>query len=159
MLHLCKKLLKKFADDKNYRKFREHCHFTGKYREAAHNICNLRFNVPNKIPVVFHNGSNYDYHFIIKELANEFEGQFECLRENTEKYKTFSIPVEKEVTNIDKDGNESVVIISYKIKFIDRARFMAISLSNLVDNVTEEFIKLNLKIVIVFLNMKMSRTI
>ena len=28
----------------------------------------------NKIPVVFHNGSIYDYHFIIKELANEFEG-------------------------------------------------------------------------------------
>ena len=32
-----------------------------------------------KIPVVFHNGSNYDYHFIIKELAEVFEGQFECL--------------------------------------------------------------------------------
>ena len=62
----------------------------------------------------FHNSSNYDYHFIIKELANKFEGQFECLGENTEKYKTFSIAIEKEVTNIDKDGNESVANISYK---------------------------------------------
>ena len=43
---------------------------------AANSICNLKFNVSNKIPVVFHNGSNYDYHFIIKELANEFERQF-----------------------------------------------------------------------------------
>ena len=43
----------------------------------------------NEIPVVFYNGSNYDYHIIIKELAKEFKGQFECLRENIEKYKLF----------------------------------------------------------------------
>ena len=51
--------------------------------------------MPNEIPAVFHNGSNYDYHLIIKELANEFEGQSECLLENTEKYKTFSVPIGK----------------------------------------------------------------
>ena len=39
---------------------------------AALSICNLKFNVPNEILVVFHNGSNYDYYFIIKELANQF---------------------------------------------------------------------------------------
>ena len=43
--------------------------------------------MPNENPVVFHNSSNYDYHFIIKELTNEFEGQFECPGENKEKYK------------------------------------------------------------------------
>ena len=83
------KFFKKFANDKNYRKVRDDCHFTGKYRGAAHSICSLKFNVPNEIPVVFHNGSNYDIHFIIKELANECEGQFDCLGENTEKYKIF----------------------------------------------------------------------
>ena len=62
--------------------------------------------MPNEIPVVFHNGSNYDY----QELAKEFEGQFECVGENTEKNKTFSVPIEQEVTSIDKDGNESVVL-------------------------------------------------
>ena len=41
--------------------------------------------MPNEIPIVLHNESNYDYHFIIKDLANEFEEQFECLGENTEK--------------------------------------------------------------------------
>ena len=75
--------------------------------------------MPNEIPVVFHKGSYYDYHFIIKKLANEFDGQFECIGENTEKHKIFSVPIEKEVTKIDKDGNESVVTISYKIKFIE----------------------------------------
>ena len=87
----------------------------------------------NEITVVFHNDSNYDYHFIIKELENEFEGKFEYLCENTENYKTFSIPIEKEVIEID-NGNESVTTMSYEIKFIDSARFMATLLSNLVDN-------------------------
>ena len=71
----------KNAKDKNYRRVRDHVHYTGKYRGAAHSIYNLKFYVPNEILVVFHNGSNYDYHFIIKELANEFEGQFKCLGE------------------------------------------------------------------------------
>ena len=57
----------------------------------------------------------------------------------------FSIPVEKEVTNIDKDGNESVVTISYKIKFIDCARFIGNSLSNLVDNLGDRIHEINIK--------------
>ena len=65
---------KKFAKDKNYQK-REHYYFTCKYRGAAHSICNLRFNMSIEIPVVFDNRSNYDDHFVIKELANEFAGQ------------------------------------------------------------------------------------
>ena len=68
--YICgKKFLKKFTNGKNYRKVRDHCHFTGKYRGAAHSIRNLIFNVPNEIPVVFHNGSNYDNHFIIKRSS------------------------------------------------------------------------------------------
>ena len=55
------------------------------------------------------------------------------------------MPKEKEVTKIDKDVNESVVTISYKVKFIDNPRFMATSLSNLVDNLTEEIHKIKCK--------------
>ena len=144
--YICgKRILKKFFKSIIYRKVRDNCHYAGKYRGSTHSICNLKFNVPNEIPVVFHNCSNYDYHFIMKELANEFEGQFECLGENTEKYKTSSVPIEKEVTNTDRDGNESVVTISYKIKFIDSARFMATSLSNLVDNLREGIHKIKCK--------------
>ena len=54
-------------------------------------------------------------------------------------------PIEKEVTNIDKDGNEIVVTISCKIKFIDSARFMTTSLSNLADNLTEGIHKIKCK--------------
>ena len=81
--YICgKKLLKKFANDKNYRKVRDHCHYTGKYRGLVHSICNSEFNVSNEISVVSHNGSNYDGHFIIKELATDFKRKFECLSKN-----------------------------------------------------------------------------
>ena len=93
-------------------------------------MCNLRYKIPKNIPVIFHNGSTYDYHFIIKELACEFEGNFECLGENTEKYITFSVPIKKRIENKNMD-------ITYKIKFIDSFRFMATSLSKLVDNLTD----------------------
>ena len=49
------------------------------YRGAEHSTCNIKHSVTKKILVVFHNGSNYDYHFIIKELAGEFKKQFTCL--------------------------------------------------------------------------------
>ena len=57
--HSCrKKFIKKFAKAKNYQKFRDHCYYTGRYRVTTYSICNLRFNVFNNIPVVFHIGSN-----------------------------------------------------------------------------------------------------
>ena len=117
-------------NDKKQQQVRDHCHYTGKYRGAAHNICNLRYKIPKEIPIVFHNGSTYDYLFIIKELAKDFEGNFECLGENTEKYITFSVPIKKKIDNKDLE-------ITYKIKFIDSYRFMSSSLSKLVDNLSE----------------------
>ena len=52
---------------------RDHCHYTSEYRGAAHSICNLKYSVPKEIPIAFHNGSKYNYHFIIKELAEKPE--------------------------------------------------------------------------------------
>ena len=127
--YICKKEFD--TSDKNNYKVGYHCHYTGKYRGAAHNICNLRYKIPKEIPVVFHNGSIYDYHFKIKELVKEFDGNFECLGENTEKYLTFSIPIKKKIENKN-------IEIKYKIKFIDSYRFMSSSLSKLVDNLSEE---------------------
>ena len=130
--YICKKEFDK-SDEKNY-KVRDHCHYTGKYRGAAHNICNLRYKTLKEIPVVFHNGSTYDYHFIIKELVKEFDGNFECLGENTEKYITFSVSIKKKIENKN-------IEITYKIKFIDSYRFMSMPLSKLIDNLSEGILK------------------
>ena len=109
-------------------KVKDYCYFTGKYRGTAHKI--IKHKIPKNIPIIFHNGSKYDYHFIIRELASEFEGNFECLGENTEKYATFSVPIKKRIENKNMD-------VTYKIKFVNSFRFMAKSLSKLVDNLTE----------------------
>ena len=81
-----------FEDAKNNLiKVKGHCHYTGKYRGAAHKIINLMYNIPRETPVTFHNQSSYDYHFIIKRLAEEFKGDFECLAKNKKKiHKIFS---------------------------------------------------------------------
>ena len=113
------KIKKKF---KLYQKIRDYCHYTGKFRRAAHSICNLRYKVSKEIPVVIYSGSTYDYHFIIKQLAEEFEGQFACSGENAEKY------IKKE--------NDSGKPITYKIRFIDSYRFMQSKLSDLIDNLS-----------------------
>ena len=78
---------------------------------------------------MFHNGSTYDYHFIIKEFPEEFKGQFECLGRNTENHITFSVPIKKE--------HDNGKTITYKMKLIDSFRFMSSSLSSLVDNLSE----------------------
>ena len=131
--HICKEKLYEDEDDnhksESYHKVRDHCHYTGEFRGAAHSICNLRYKIQREIPVVLHNGSTYDYHFIIRELAKQFKGNMECIRENMEKYITFSVLLK----TINKNGKP----IIYKLKFIDSFRFMATSLSNLTDNLSE----------------------
>ena len=77
---------------------------------------------------MFHNGSIYDYHFIIKDLARKFEGNFECFGENSEKYISFTVPFKKVIN--DKKSK-------YKIRISDSYKFMKDSLSNLVDNLSE----------------------
>ena len=130
VFHICKKEFIFDIDScgenmhTKYCKVKDQCYCTGKYRGAAHNICNLRYKTPKIIPIVFYNGLTYDYHFIIKELAKEFEGKFECLGENTEKYITFSVPIKT---------------ATYKLKFIDSFRFVSTLLSILSKNIYEGF--------------------
>ena len=101
---------------KNLKKVKDHDHYTGIYRGEAHSICNLRYKTQEDISVVMHNGSNYDFHLIIEELAKEFRSEIHCIHEDKEKYKTFSIPImHREVNN---------KTINYNLRFIDSARFM-----------------------------------
>ena len=131
--YICKKEFSSDDDDKKYQKVIDHCHYTGEFRGAAHSICNLRYKTPKEISVVLHNGSTYDYHFIINQIAKEFEGKLECLGENTEKYIIFSVPINKEFDN----GKT----ITYKLKFIDSFRYMSTLRSSLVDNLSETYSK------------------
>ena len=68
-------------------------------------------------------------------LAEEFKKQFTCLVENNEKYIT--VAIEKEVPRIDKNGEQMTKNVSYILQFTDSARFMASSLANLLNNLSE----------------------
>ena len=78
----------------------------------------------------------------MKELAKEYLGEFNCLEENTEKYKTFLVPITKKVKRIDKNGKQITENIFYKLQFIYCARILSILL-NLVDNLDEGIHKIN----------------
>ena len=114
--------------------------------------------MPKEIPVVFQNSSNYGYHVFIKELANEFEGQFKCLKENTENYKTSFVQIKK-VTKIDKNINESVLTISHNKILLIVQDLRQVHYQILSTILWKEFTKSNVKIVIIYSNMKASMII
>ena len=115
-------------------KVRDHCHFTGRYRGAAHNKCNLNYRKPNFTPVVFHNLSGYDSHLFIKNLGFS-EGNIDCIPNNEERYISFTkrIQVGSYTT---KEGETKP--LHYKIRFIDSFKFMATSLDKLVNNLPKD---------------------
>ena len=83
----------------NRTKVKDHCHYTGKFRGAAHSKCNLNYKVPKDIPIITRN-ANFDTHFIINQLAEEIKGGLNCIGENMEKYLTFSTSLSELVDNI-----------------------------------------------------------
>ena len=122
-------------------KVRDHCHFTGRYRGAAHNQCNLKYRRLAFTPVVIHNLTNYDAHLFVKHLGYNDE-DMACIANNDEKYISFS----KQITvgtykksMIDKEGDTYSVEkpIHHSIRFIDSFRFMSTSLSKLVNGLPE----------------------
>ena len=112
-------------------KVRDHCHYTGKYRGAAHNICNFKYRKPQFVPVVFHNLANYDSHLFIKNLSDT-SGNIDCIPTNKEKYISFTKNIKVGEYKDKKTGEMKDK--KFKIRFIDSFKFMSTSLDNLVNN-------------------------
>lgn len=123
--HICSKKFNKELDII----VRDHSHFTGKFRGAAHQVCNLAYSENRVIPVVFHNLTHYDSHFLIKKLATGFDGDVKIIPINSEKY----ISIIKTVANSSDDFKTMI-----KYKFIDSFRFMASSLDKLSSLIPSE---------------------
>ena len=112
---ICKKLINN--DDE---KVRDHCHITGKFRDAAHWSCNINLQLTKKVPVIFHNLRGYDSHLIFNEL-DKFDVKIKVIPNGLEKYMAFFL-------------NKNLV-------FIDSMQFMNSSLEKLVKNLLDNGFK------------------
>ena len=130
--HIC---MKPFNDPQNNRKVRDHCHYTGLYRGAAHNNCNLKYKIPKHIPIIFHNLSGYDAHLFIRQLGEKFNTKdIGCIAENKEKYISFNVKIPVELKDVKgKSFNKNI-----ELRFIDSCRFMAKSLDDLSKNLSDD---------------------
>ena len=126
--HICSHELK---EDK----VRDHCHFTGQYRGAAHNKCNLQCRKPMVLPVIFHNLQGYDAHLFIKQLAR-LEGDLNCIPSTEEKYISFSKSIKVGEYYCLKLGK--MCPINFEIRFLDSFKFLQTSLANLVSNLSPD---------------------
>ena len=113
---------------------RDHCHYTGRYRGAAHNLCNLKYSKPNNISVFFHNLSGYDSHLFIKKL-NVTGGNIDCIPNNEENYISFSKTI---ITGEYKNKHGEIKNKYFKIVFKDSMKFLKSSVAALVNNLPED---------------------
>ena len=119
-------------------KVRDHCHYIGHYKGPTHSLCNLRYQIPSYIPIVFHNLSGYNAHLFIKELGKK-SSNIGVIAKNKEDYITFLVDVMVD-TYIDKNGEEKDKLIEFR--FIDSFKFMTSRLDLLTNNLVHKGIKL-----------------
>ena len=107
------------------------------YRGVAHNNCNLKYRIPDHIPIAFHNLSEYDAHLFIRELGKKFNNQdINMIAENKEKYICFNVSVRVKLARVsNKDGKP--VYKKIQLRFIDSCKFLASSLDKLAGNLCE----------------------
>jgi len=105
-------------------KVADHHHLSGRFRQSICNTCNLKLQMPKFVPCFFHNLSNYDAHFIVRQLGLDSK-EITVIPNSEEKYISFS----KYINN------------NFTLRFVDTYKFMASSLSKLASNlITDDFI-------------------
>ena len=119
------------------RKVKDQCYYTGLYRRAAHNNCNLKYRLPDHIPIVFQNLSDYDVHLFIKKRGKKFnKDDIGLIAEKKEKYISFKVKINVKLTEVtNKDGKE--VRKNIQLRFIDNSIFMASCLDEPANNLCD----------------------
>ena len=113
-----------------YKKVADHCHLTGRFRGAAHEVCNLKAKVPEFTPVFMHNLDGYDSHLFIKNMGNEF-GEITAIPNNEEKYVSFSLKI---IWGEFEDNEGKKHNLYHEMRFLDSLKFMNYPLADLVKN-------------------------
>lgn len=129
--HICKKSFMNEQTETDMIRVRDHCHITGLYRGAAHQSCNLKYQISRNIPVVMHNFSGYDSHLLVRKLGSnkQIHGEISIIPNNSEKYISFI----KTVHGVGLPYQNQI-----KLKFIDSLQFMSASLDRLASLIPPE---------------------
>lgn len=135
--HICEKKI----DDDDI-KCADHSHITGKYRGTSHQQCNLMFQEPRMVPVVFHN-LRYDLHLFIEKLASTGNGRIDIIPTNTEDYISFSKTFTKADLDLMNQNEKIDYTESIKFRFIDSFRFLPESLEKLANNLKKVDLKIS----------------
>ena len=140
-------LCRKEFGNGNLKKVRDHCHFSGKFRGAAHSLCNFKFQRPKFTPVFFHNLQNYDAHLFVRALGTLEEVlEVTCIPNNEEKYISFSLKFElKKERREVAEGEWKEFVVKHEIRFLDSFKFTLAGLSSLVENLPQEELKETVK--------------
>ena len=108
------------------------------YRGVAHNNWNLKYRIPDHIPIAFLNLSGYDAHLLIKELRKRFKkNDTGVIAENKEKYISFNVKIKVKLTGVSNEDSTEVRK-NIQLRFIDSCRFMASSLDKLASNLNDD---------------------
>ena len=129
--HICEQDLFRDKETGQILKVRDHCHFTGEYRGAAHNQCHLKCKKPLILLVIFHNLQGYDSRLFMKQLA-KVSGDLSCIPSTEEKYISFSKKIVVDQFFSKKMGKP--IPKKFEIRFIDSLKFLSTSLNDLVEN-------------------------
>lgn len=132
--HICKKKFKNFRNFQNFddqsakapeSKVRDHCHYTARYRGAACNSCNLRYQIGSYLPILIHN-LNYDLSLFIRELA-KYPDELRVVPYHKEKYVSISQVIKM------NDGNRK----NLELRFLDSSKFLSAPLSTLASSLDD----------------------
>lgn len=136
--HICDE---KFNEQETQIRVRDHSHLTGNFRGAAHSSCNLKFQEPRMIPVVFHN-LKYDLHLIIEKMASVAKGSINIIPTSTENYLSFTKYFECQEMS-QQPNHQYNYKHRFSFRFIDSFRFLPESLETLASNLSESELKIS----------------
>ena len=120
---------------------RECCRYTGLYQGAAHNNCNLKYTIPDHMPIVLLNLSGYDAHLFIKELGSRFnKNNIGVIAENKENYIIFNVNINIRLAGV-KYKDSTQMCKNIRLRFIDSCRFMASRLDKLASILDDDLCK------------------
>ena len=98
--------------------------------------CNLQIKNKKEIPIIFHNGMNYDNSILLNGMS-KFKPTINCIGITSEKFKSIEFKFKK--YEMDDDGEAHEVKSNYSLRVIDSYNMIMGSLNSLSTNLNDKY--------------------